>query len=79
MTLCNCLSFSSSPSRQDFGRTGNFFLAYVLIVVAFNACEPIFTGDTGNCFVEVSCIAISGACSQDPLQLRRAEHAFESC
>ena len=55
-----------------------FFFAYVLFVVAFNACEPVFTGHTGNCFVEVSCIVISGACSQDPQQVRRAEHAFES-
>ena len=40
-------SFSFSPSRQDFGRTGNFF-ANVLLVVAFNACESVFTGHSGK-------------------------------
>ena len=41
-------SFSFSPSRQDFGRTGKFLFAHVLFVVAFNACEPVFTGHTNK-------------------------------
>ena len=40
-------SFSFSPSWQDFGRIGNFF-ANVLLLVAFNACELVFTGKTSK-------------------------------
>ena len=79
MTLCNCFSFSFSPSRQDFGRTGNFFsrMFYLLLLLTrVNLCS---LNILANSFVELPSIVISGACGQEPQQVRGAEHASESC
>ena len=71
-------SLSFSPSRQDFGRTGNLFLDMFYWLLLLPSGNRLSLDTSTNSFVEIPCIVISGTCGQEPQQVRRAEHAFES-
>ena len=71
--------FSFSSSRQDFGRTGKFFLHMFYWLLLLTRVSWYSLDTPTNSFVEVPCIVISGACSHGTQQMGGAEHAFESC